>query len=469
MNPCLGTTIVRFNGGPQAGHNCMTPDGRQHKFSHFGSGMLLPNIRTHLSRFMVCSPWNMIVEEKKLALLGVTDAFERTTMSEECLVITPYHSIANRLRERVRGANRHGSCGIGIGETMKDSLELPEEFVVRLRDFKDRVSLEKKLECVRLYKLEQLRREGIMDIVRHQREAFDEIDELVSPVSSRVAIQILGEFFDRMQIVPDCYLKDILDATNEVWLLTDLGFGDQGKGTTVETLCLQRSHAVIFEPAQGVLLDEWRGFHPHTTWSTCTFDNVHSLLQEHEFKGRVYHLGILRAYATRHGAGPFVTEDTDFGRRLPELWGCNSVWTGDFRVGHFDAVSARYAIECCGGAEVFDGLVITCLDRLEGEDWQMCTAYDTSDISDPDSFFDGGDGQVVTQIKLGPFKDLTYQEELTHRLFKVNPVYESTRCALRHLERISEELDLPVVLTSWGPTYQDKQWEMELINFRKAA
>jgi adenylosuccinate synthase len=468
MEPRSSVTVIRFNGGPQAGHNVMTPEGLQHKHSHFGSGTLVPGVRTHLSKFMLCSPWCMLVEEETLRSIGITDAMDRTSISEDCLVITPFHRIANRLRERARGDGRHGSCGIGFGETMKDSVELEQELDIRMSDFRDPITLVAKLERVRLYKLEQMRREGIMDVVRHMREAIDEIDELVSPMSSQIAVNCLGDFCERANIVGEDYVKQVLESAHEAWVLVDLGFGDQCKGSTVDFLVRQVENAVVLEPAQGVLLDEWRGFHPHTTWSTCTMDNANMLLEEHSFSGRVRRLGILRAYATRHGAGPFVTEDAVLGESLPEFHGDDTIWTGDFRVGYFDAVSARYAIACCGGPEAFDGLVITCLDRLAGQDKiQLCAAYNIQGVREPchDHFVVNGSG-IVFNMRLGVFQDLDHQEELTRRLEQVRPMYRSLQIgndfesmADIFVWHIMEELHVPVVLTSWGPTHTDKQWD----------
>ena len=124
-------TVVRFNGGAQARHNVVAPDGKHHAFSQFGSATLVPGVRTHLSRHMVLNPLAMLVEERYLRALGVEDAFARTAISAEALVITPFQRAANRLRELARslpagkaGERRHGSCGMGIGETVSDSLTL---------------------------------------------------------------------------------------------------------------------------------------------------------------------------------------------------------------------------------------------------------------------------------------------------------------------------------------------------------
>src|SRR4051812_32543622 len=121
-------TVVRYNGGAQAAHRVVTagPSPREHVFAQFGSGTLA-GAATHLSRFMLLDPLAMVAEERHLQTLGVTDAFARTTIDERALVTTPFQRAVNRLKELARGDGRHGSCGMGIGETMIDFLEHREQ------------------------------------------------------------------------------------------------------------------------------------------------------------------------------------------------------------------------------------------------------------------------------------------------------------------------------------------------------
>ena len=118
--PChLGAAraVVRFNGGAQAAHNVVTTDGRQHTFAQFGSGTFTPGVRTHLSRFMLVDPLALASEAAHLASAGVGDALDRLTVDRDALLTTPYHRAANQARELARGVARHGSCGVGIGES----------------------------------------------------------------------------------------------------------------------------------------------------------------------------------------------------------------------------------------------------------------------------------------------------------------------------------------------------------------
>ncbi|MFL1438943.1 adenylosuccinate synthetase, partial [Nocardiopsis protaetiae] len=116
--------VVRANGGAQAAHNVVAPDGRHHTFSQFGSGTLT-GVPTHLSRLMVVDPFALAAEGAHLASLGVPDPFALVTVDARALIATPWHQEANRVREVARGGGRHGSCGMGVGETMAYALARP--------------------------------------------------------------------------------------------------------------------------------------------------------------------------------------------------------------------------------------------------------------------------------------------------------------------------------------------------------
>jgi hypothetical protein len=129
----------------------------------------------------------------------------------------------------------------------------------------------------------------------------------------------------------------------------------------------------IFEGAQGVLLDRDHGFFPHVTPSRTTFANADALLAEASRVDSIARIGVLRAYATRHGEGPFVSEDAALTAATPDLHNGADGFQGAFRVGWLDVVAARYALRVVGGV---DWLAITNLDRLAGlSRVRVCTAY----------------------------------------------------------------------------------------------
>ncbi len=466
-------TIIRYNGGAQAAHNVIDPNGAHHTFAQFGSGTLVPGVRTHLSRFMLVDPLSLLREERHLQTLGITDALDRLTIDREALLTTPYHQALNRLREIARDCDRHGSCGLGVGETMADALALGER-APRIGNLLDPIGLKQKLQTLREWKLPQLQalRADLPDTeeVRRERAVIEDahfLDFLVEAYR-RLAQQIT--------IVEPSYLSKVLAA-----------------GT------------VIFEGAQGVLLDEWYGFHPYTTWSTTTFHNADALLQEQPYDGQIARLGVLRAYATRHGPGPFVTEDTALTAVLPEAHNVPNAWQLAMRVGHFDAVATRYALAVIGHVDL---LAVTHVDRLRAlQEWKIATHYtyhgkstDLSrsnlgpkvdenpplspldfhtalqprsgckcpagaklDLPDLADFF-VMQGEALTDIRMSERPDLEYQEQLTARLQQCHPRYEVQRAGeaaaavSSFLSQIEREVSVPIGLISAGPTARDKQF-----------
>ena len=426
-------SVFRFNGGAQAAHNVITSDGRHHTFSQFSSGTFVPGVRTILSEYMLVQPWALFAEEEHLRSIGVTDAFDRLFIHERALIITPFHRAANQLRERGRGRSRHGSCGIGVGETAKDAVECAEELVIRASDLCDRTLFTEKMLRVQQYKREQMREQ--ISVQRHDAEAEENILTLEQEDEVHFWIELLYAKIDKVHIIDDLFVESIL--------------ADDGD--------------VVFEAAQGVLIDEWRGFHPYTTWSTCTFDNALEILKRANYQGEVRRIGVVRAYATRHGAGPFVTEDAGLTERIPDSHNKTETWQQGFRIGWFDCVATRYAIAACGGV---DAIAITCLDRLRDEHiWQVCTDYELAEVDQDTELFDTDptSPHLAVDIRLGMFKDLEYQERLTHALERARPVCRITatpgtfeESVDHHVRRIQRELGVTVSILSFGQTAEDK-------------
>lgn len=379
-------TVIRFNGGAQAAHNVVLPDGRHHTFAQFGAGTFRPGVRTHLSRYVVVDPLALVAEADHLASLGVPDAFDRLTVDGEALLATPYHRAANRARELARGADRHGSCGLGVGEAVAYGLAHP--------DAAPRVA-----DCLRPSVL----RRRLIELADRLTAELGPLD--APPVDD--CLPAYAGFADRVEIVDRSYVAGVL-----------------------------RSGMCVFEGAQGVLLDEWHGFHPYTTWSTTTFANAEALLAEAGLAGTAQRLGVLRIVTTRHGPGPLVTEDPTL--PLTDPRNPTNPWQGPFRFGHFDAVAHRYAVAAAGGV---DGLALTHLDLADsgsaGRRLRICRRY-------------AGFGPVVP----GPPGDLDRQAALTARLLRAKPVYDERPS--NWPAAVARELGAPVVLTSRGPTAEDK-------------
>lgn len=384
--------VVRANGGAQAAHNVVTPDGRHHTFSQFGAGTLAPNgpVPTHLSRFMVVDPFALAMEAAHLASLGVEDPLSLVTVDRRALISTPWHRAANRARERARGSDRHGSCGMGVGETMAYAIDHPD-LAPTVGDCATPARLRRKLVAL----AEALGPEASGE------EGGPDPEE---------CLEAYAAFADRVRLVDETYLPRLLARS-----------------------------PVVFEGAQGVLLDEWHGFHPHTTWSTTTTANPLTLLDEAGRPGDARRFGVLRTFTTRHGAGPLVTEDPVLAARLPDRHNRDHPWQGTFRVGHLDLVAARYALAATGGV---DALVVTHADAPTriGRDLLWCTGYR-----------DGAGAPL--RIAPGPAGDLDRQAALTRRLADAEPVLAPMPA--EPAEAISHALGSPLAAVFSGPTRAD--------------
>ena len=158
--------IVRFNGGAQAAHNVHTTDGKHHTFSQFGSGILTAGTRTFLSHYVLFDPFALQNEAQALSDLGLVNPLSRVIVDGAALTVTPFQKAANRVRESLRGDGRHGSVGMGIGETMADMLAFPELAVYAV-DLRDPALLFLKLTGSKSSSRRSLVKTGDVSFVRH--------------------------------------------------------------------------------------------------------------------------------------------------------------------------------------------------------------------------------------------------------------------------------------------------------------
>ena len=190
--------------------------------------------------------------------------------------------------------------------------------------------------------------------------------------------------------------------------------------------------SLVFEGSQGVLLDEWRGFHPHTTWSTVTPAPAQALLAEAGLgRGEVW--GAVRSYATRHGAGPFPTEDRTL--ELPEDHNGYGAYQGDWRTGHLDLVLLDYAARVCRSA---GGLDLLAVSHLDAPPVGVATGY--------------------ASLPLGDFTDLDHQSRLTAALAAARPQVMPLEGPVD--EVIARCVGVPVGMRAYGAARADRVLEV---------
>ena len=358
--------VVRAQGGAQAAHTVHTPDGRRHTFAQLGAGSFVAGTCTVLAPGMIVHPTALRVEAERFVAAGGPPP--EVWLHPGCALITPYDQALNRLRELARGAGRHGSCGVGVGEVAASVLGGEE--VPRAGDLCDVDRLRERL-CTR------------------RARARAVLAELTLPDDPRVHAE--RAVFDTAG-VDDAWLARVGPLASIV--VTDDEVGAR----------LRAARGVIFEGAQGVLLDRTRGFPPHQGWTDAGFGPAAALVDRHCPHTTLHRLGVLRAFPTRHGAGPFPSEV--LGRTFPEDNSPNP-WQGPVRSGDFDAVLGRYALAAVGGV---DTLVLTWLDALAHTPFRLVDAYlldgvPTASLPAPgDAAHQAGIGRLLgrAQARRGP-------------------------------------------------------------------
>ena len=358
------TLVVRANGGAQAGHTVVTPQGRRHVFSHVGSGAM-SGAPTLLSRFFVSNPLLLDKEWPDLAELA-----PRLLVDPRSLVTTPFDMLINQLVERVRGGGRHGSCGLGFNETIERSLQAE-------------------------FRLEA----GALDDPDHLRHLLEDIRW--DHVPRRL---------DALGVAPDARFRELLGsrALQAAFLAACARFRQRSKSLP-DTEAMHRFDHVLFEGAQGLLLDEAHPWFPHVTRSKTGLHNVATLMRAGGLAAlrAVY---VTRWYLTRHGAGPFPTEVAE--RPAPAITDSTNIpndWQGSLRFGLLDleglARALRQDLAQPLGVAVDPCLALTCLDQaLEQVPWRPSSALpeERTDLALFPDVVRTGTGLDVRYLASGP-------------------------------------------------------------------
>jgi adenylosuccinate synthase len=308
--------VVRFQGGHNAGHTLVI-GGRKTVLHLIPSGILREKVACYIGNGVVLSPQALIEEIDTLEAAGV-DVRPRLRVSEACPLILPYHAALDQAREAAKGAGRIGTTGRGIGPAYEDKVA---RRAIRLQDLFHRERFSNKLREVLEFHNFVLKNYLHAEPVDY-RKTFDEAIGLAERFKPLIA--------DVPRLLHDAY---------------------------------QSGHNLLFEGAQGSLLDIDHGTYPFVTSSNCVAGAAAAgagIGPQHLH----YILGITKAYTTRVGSGPFPTELKDeLGKRIASRGNEFGATTGrPRRCGWFDAVALKRSIQING----VSGLGVTKLDVLDG-------------------------------------------------------------------------------------------------------
>ncbi|WP_016697262.1 adenylosuccinate synthase, partial [Actinoalloteichus spitiensis] len=319
--------VVRYQGGNNAGHTVVLPNGQNFALHLIPSGILTPGVTNVIGNGVVVDPGVLLDELGGLEDRGVDTS--GLLISADAHLIMPYHVAIDRVTERYLGKAKIGTTGRGIGPAYQDKVA---RVGVRVQDLLDEKILRQKVEAAL-----ELKNQILVKV--YNRRAMD-VDEVVDSVLERGA-KFAGRIADTRLLLNQA---------------------------------LERGETVLLEGSQGTLLDVDHGTYPFVTSSSPTSGGA--AVGSGVGPTRITTvIGILKAYTTRVGSGPFPTElHDDMGEQLRKAGGEFGVTTGrSRRTGWFDAVIARYAARVNGITDFF----LTKLDVLSGlRTVPVCVGYE---------------------------------------------------------------------------------------------
>jgi len=314
--------VIRYNGGSQAGHTVVLPCGKTHIFKHIGSGTFTGAV-TYLSEFFILNPMIWQEENKELSGMGVNPM---VFVNRFAPLTTPYDMFINRTVENFRGKTRHGSCGYGVSETVERLCN--SNLHLYFRDI-DTPGFEAKVRRIRdEYTPSRLKALGVTKIPEETKRIIRS-EELF-----KYFIQFSIEMKKRFVVMVD----------------------DE----------LNKYDTIIFEGSQGLGLDEGHPFFPHVSRSKTGLANISSICHKASIK-EIEAIYVTRIYATRHGAGPFPTENTTLA--YADETNITNEFQGSLRFGYLDMDLIKENINRdsvkANGIKVKRSIAVTCLDQVD--------------------------------------------------------------------------------------------------------
>ncbi|WP_374373157.1 adenylosuccinate synthase [Dongia sp.] len=392
--------VVRFQGGHNAGHTLVI-NGVTYKLSLLPSGIVRPGKLSVIGNGVVVDPWHLIKEIDGLRGQGVAVSPDNLVLAENAALILPLHGQLDRLREgAAEGAAKIGTTGRGIGPAYEDKIA---RRAIRVCDIIDAGGLEAKIE----------------NLLSHHNALLKGMG--AQPIDGAALIAELRAIAP--QIAP--FVKP-------VWEMLDTA--------------RRRGDRILFEGAQGIMLDVDHGTYPYVT-SSNTVTGQAATGSGLGPAAIGYVLGITKAYTTRVGSGPFPSELTDeIGQKLGERGHEFGTVTGrKRRCGWFDAALVRRAAKVAG----ISGIALTKLDVLDGfKELKICTGYDIGGKK-----YDYLPASSDLQAKARPiYETIEGWSESTQgaRSWAQLPAQ-----AIKYVRRVEELIEVPVALLSTSPERDD--------------
>jgi adenylosuccinate synthase len=391
--------VVRFQGGHNAGHTLVI-DGVTYKLSLLPSGIVRSGKLSIIGNGVVIDPNALLSEIEAVGKLGVKVTPENLRIAENAPLILPVHQKVDLMAETIRGKGKIGTTGRGIGPAYEDKVA---RRAIRVCDLADEGLLRDKLENLLVYHNALLNAAGAPSM---------KVEEILEPL---------------LKVAPK-----ILPFSTPVWLLLHQ-LKREGK-------------RILFEGAQGALLDVDFGTYPYVT-SSNTMAGAATVGSGIGMGGIGYVLGITKAYTTRVGSGPFPTELTDeVGATLGKVGNEFGTVTGrPRRCGWFDAVLVRQAIKIGG----INGIALTKLDVLDGfKTIKICVGY-----KHDGKLYDYLPASMKIQAEVEPiYEEMAGWSESTHgkRSWADLPAQ-----AIKYIRRIEELIECQVALLSTSPKRED--------------
>ena len=377
--------VVRYQGGHNAGHTLII-NGEKTVLRLIPSGILRDNVTCLIGNGVVLSPAALMQEMGELESRGV-NVRERLLISEACPLILPYHVAMDHAREAALGKKAIGTTGRGIGPAYEDKVARRG---LRVGDLFDREVFAEKLK-------------NILDYYKFQLVHYYKVE----PV-------------------------DFQKTLDDVFAVADIIKGMVADIATILDNARKNGDNILFEGAQGTMLDIDHGTYPYVTSSNTTAGGV-ATGSGFGPRNLDYVLGIIKAYCTRVGGGPFTTElFDDVGAEIARPRRC----------GWFDAVAIRRAIQL----NSISGFCMTKLDVLDGfDEVKICVAYKMPN------------GEIVEYAPLAA-KDWEGVEPIYETLpgwkentFGVTDVNQLPQTCRDYIKRIQEVTGVPIAILSTGP------------------